>query len=185
MKIIKKLLALTLCVVITAAFSSCSNNGKYVMTEEDLALQDSLLGFWMPGAETGANTVDEEGNLKKLIIVEFTDDFCYLFYEYYVDTGLLATYDPVYYTIEDMKFRVDLEGVPSYASITVSEDGNTMYWITDDKTDRYVRVSESDIRELGIPEYKGKDDTAQDTGSEESSPESSAADTTGSAGDTE
>ena len=63
------------------------------------------------------------------------------------------TYDPVEYSFEDEKFKVVVDGVASYAKVSVSEDGKTMRWITDAKTDLYQRVTDEAAAALGIPEY--------------------------------
>lgn len=156
-------MAVVICLVMAAVFSSCS--GNYVMTEKDLALQNSLVGYWAAGNNTGYNTYDENGNIAVMLVVEFTEDFSYILYECHIDEGYVLSYDPINYTFEDEKFRVDVDGVPSYAAVTISEDGQSMYWITDEKTDRYERMEESGAIALGIPEHSGTDQTEQDTGS--------------------
>ncbi len=163
MKFIKRIAAAAVCIVLSVLFSSCS--GDYVMTEEDLAIQKSLVGYWAAGNKTGYNTYDENGTIKTLFTVEFTEDFNYIIYECHIDEGFFVSYDPIKYTFEDGKFRVDVDGVPSYAGVTVSEDGNTMYWITDQKTDQYERMSESGAIALGISGDQSANDTQSGTDS--------------------
>ncbi len=153
MKFLKKITAAIICVMITAAFSGCSD---YVMTEEDLALQKSLVGFWAASDSTGYNTYDENGNLTVMIVVEFTDDFTYYLRECYVNEGYSLTYDPISYSFEDLKFKVVEDGVPSYAQVSVNEDGSKMFWITDERTDEYERVPEEAAVNLGLTVHNGE-----------------------------
>ena len=151
MKILKKITAAIICVMITAAFSGCSD---YVMTEDDLALQKAMQGYWLASESTGYNEYDENGNPTLLMVAEFTEDFKYFLHECYVTNGYVMTsFDPVIYTIEDCKFKTDVDGVSMYAGVSISDDGNTMYWITDESTDTYERITDEQAAGLGIPKY--------------------------------
>ncbi len=163
---IKKFAAVFTAVVMTLALAGCS--GKYVMTEEDLALQKSIEGYWAADVSTGYNTFDENGNLTCMVVIEFTDDFNYLMHNCLLDEGYSLSYSPVPYSFEDKMFKVVNEGVPSYARVSVSEDGNTMYWVTDEKTDTYLRLDKETAASLGIPEYTPEmwTETESETGSE-------------------
>lgn len=143
---------LTALIASAAAFTmaGCSD---YVMTEKDLAVQKSIEGYWAAGSETGYNIYDADGNPELLMVVEFTDDFKYFLHECYVNEGYVMTYDPIIYSFENEMFKVDVDGVDSYARISVSDDGQIMKWINDDLTDAYYRISEDEAKELGIPEY--------------------------------
>ena len=151
----KRILASAAAAVIAISMSGCS---KYEMTEEDLALQESLVGFWAADNSTGYNEFDENGKITKMTAVQFTDDFHYLLYYYYSaasaeEPSYVATNRPVSYTIENGKFRVDVKGLASYAAIRISDDGYTMSWITDEKTDTYIKFSDEEAADLGFPEY--------------------------------
>lgn len=175
---LKKIIAVMLAAVFAVMLAGCSN--EYVMSDEDLALQRSLEGYWMASASTGYNTYDENGNVTVLVVVEFTDDFKYFLHECDLASGFIATYDPVSYTFEDKKFKVDVNGAYSYAAVSVSEDGQTMYWINDNLTDMYERLSEDDAKALGIPEYDREKwsteraETENSEGGEDASEENSA-----------
>lgn len=147
---LKKFFALLLTAAAAVTMAGCSD---YVMTEKDLAVQRSIEGYWAAEIGTPYNTYDEEGDLIKLFVVEFTSDFKYFVHECYIEEGYAMTYDPISYSFEDEKFKVNVEGVASYARISVSGDGQTMYWITDSGKDPYDRISEDHARALGIPEY--------------------------------
>ncbi len=123
------------------------------MTEEDLAIYKSIQGCWAADVGTGYNEFDENGNLTAMIVVEFTDDFHYLMHICYLDERYALSYPPVKYSFEDKMFKVETNGVASYAQLSVSDDGQTLYWHTDDKTDTYLKISKEEATNLGVPEY--------------------------------
>ena len=135
---------------LTVCLAGCSD---YVMTEEDLAIYKSIQGCWVADAGTGYNEFDENGNLTAMIVVEFTDDFHYLMHICYLDERYALSYPPVKYSFEDKMFKVETNGVASYAQLSVSDDGQTLYWHTDDKTDTYLKISKEEATNLGVPEY--------------------------------
>ncbi len=149
-KILKKLTAAAVALVTAVSMTGCSD---YVMTEKDLAKQKSIVGFWAADDSTGYNSYNESGALTSMVVIEFTDDFHYLMHQCLLDEGYALSYEPVAYSFEDEKFKVMVEGVPSYAEVSVSGDGQTMYWRTDEKTDTYLRMTEEKAREFGVPEY--------------------------------
>lgn len=146
---LKKILAALSAAVIAVSMAGCS----YEMTEEDLELQKSMIGFWAADNSTGYNEFDENGNLTLMVAVQFTEDYKYLVYHCLLDQGQVLTYMPISYTIEDEKFKVDQNGVASYAGVSISADGRTMSWITDEKTDKYIRFTAEEADNIGIPEY--------------------------------
>lgn len=146
----KKILASVLAAVMLICLAGCSD---YVMTAEDLEKQKSIEGCWAADDSTGYNRYDESGNIIQMLVVEFTDDFKYMIHTCNLQEGYVMTYDPIEYSFEDEKFKVVVDGAASYARVSVNEDGSTMRWITDDKTDLYQRVSEEAAAALGIPEY--------------------------------
>ncbi len=135
---------------LTVCLAGCSD---YVMTEEDLAIYKSIQGCWAADVGTGYNEFDENGNLTAMIVVEFTDDFHYLMHICYLDERYALSYPPVKYSFEDKMFKVETNGVASYAQLSVSDDGQTLYWHTDDKTDTYLKISKEEATNLGVPEY--------------------------------
>lgn len=151
----KKILAAVVSAVMLVCLAGCS--GNYVMTEEDMAVQKSIEGRWIADDSTGYNEYDGNGNFLALTAVEFTSDYKYLIHVCMPGdgqaSGYVMTYDPVAYSFKDKMFRVDIDGVASYARVSVSEDGQTLFWITDDQTDRYNRLTDEQAAELGIPEY--------------------------------
>ncbi|MGN0674784.1 MAG: hypothetical protein ACI4KG_03480 [Oscillospiraceae bacterium] len=148
---IKKIAAFFTAVVMALALAGCS--GEYVMTEEDLALQKSIEGYWAADTSTDYNTFDENGNLICLVVIEFTDDFNYIMHNCMINERYSMSYPPIPYSFEDKMFKVVNEGVPSYAKVSVSSDGSTMYWITDEGTDTYMRLDKETATSFGIPEY--------------------------------
>lgn len=154
----KKIFAAVVSAVMLICMAGCSNN--YVMTEEDIAVQKSIEGYWLADDSTGYNEYDENGYFLALTVVEFTSDYKYLLHVYMPGegdvSGYIMTYDPVAYSFEDKMFRVDVDGIASYARVSVSEDGQTLYWITDDQTDRYNKLTKEQAAEMGIPEYSAE-----------------------------
>lgn len=151
----ERILALVTAAVLAVLMSGCS---KHTMTEEDLALQASLIGYWAADYTTDYNEFDDDGNLIMMTAIQFTDDFHYILYYYYPSQAIdepsrFISSPAVSYSIEEGKFRVENEGRASYAGIGISEDGNIMSWITDEGTDRYVRISDQDVEDLGFPAY--------------------------------
>lgn len=146
----KKFLTVVLAAVMMMCLAGCSD---YVMTAEDLEKQKSIEGYWAADDSTGYNSYDENGSIVSMIVVEFTEDYKYMLHTCYINEGYVMTYDPVEYSFEDEKFKVMVDGVASYARVSVNEDGRNMRWITDEKTDLYLRVTDEAAAELGIPEY--------------------------------
>lgn len=159
---LRKIFAFIAAAALTVCMAGCS---EYVMTEDDLAVYKSIQGYWAADAGTGYNEFDEDGNLTAMIVVEFTDDFNYLMHICYLDKGYALSYPPVKYSFEDKMFKVVTDGVASYAQLSASADGQTLYWHTDDKTDTYLRVSKEEAANLGIPEYSPESWVTDENGS--------------------
>ena len=147
---VRRICAFMAAAALTVCLAGCSD---YVMTEEDLAIYKSIQGCWAADVGTGYNEFDENGNLTAMIVVEFTDDFHYLMHICYLDERYALSYPPVKYSFEDKMFKVETNGVASYAQLSVSDDGQTLYWHTDDKTDTYLKISKEEATNLGVPEY--------------------------------
>lgn len=155
----KKFFAAVVSAAMLICMAGCSSN--YVMTEEDIALQKSIEGCWLADDSTGYNSYDENGNFLSLTAIRFTPDYKYLVYDCMPGDaqadGYVMTYNPTEYKIEEKMFRVDVNGVASYAKVSVSEDGQTLYWITDEQTDRYSRLTDEQTAAMGIPAYNPAD----------------------------
>lgn len=175
---LKKFFAFFAAAALTVCMAGCSD---YVMTEEDLAIQKSLVGYWAADVSTGYNEFSENGELTAMTAVEFTDDFHYLMHICLIEQGYALTYPPVSYSFEDKKFKVVNEGVASFAQVSVSDDGQIMYWHTDEKTDTYRRLDAETAAGLGIPEYSAESWVTDENGDyvNETAPESSAAENQG------
>lgn len=175
---LKKFFAFFAAAALTVCMAGCSD---YVMTEEDLAIQKSLVGYWAADVSTGYNEFSENGELTAMTAVEFTDDFHYLMHICLIEQGYALTYPPVSYSFEDRKFKVVNEGVASFAQVSVSDDGQIMYWHTDEKTDTYRRLDAETAAGLGIPEYSAESWITDENGDyiNETAPESSAAENQG------
>ncbi|MBD5144557.1 MAG: hypothetical protein HDT21_01340 [Ruminococcus sp.] len=149
----KKIFAVLTAAALTLCMAGCS---EYVMTEDDLAIYESIQGYWAADAGTDYNEFDEDGSLIAMTVVEFTDDFNYLMHICYVQQGFALSYPPVKYSIEKKLFKVMTDGVASYAQLSVSEDGQTLYWYANDKTETYIRLSAEEAEYFGIPEYSAE-----------------------------
>ena len=147
----KKITVMLAALVMCLGFAGCS--GNYEMTEADLALQNSMVGYWTADDSSGYNSYNSDGEIISMIMVQFTEDYKYLLYECHVQDGYVISYDPVAYTIEEELFKVEVENVASYAKVKVSDDGSKLYWITDDTTTIYLSTSDEAAKNLGIPEY--------------------------------
>ena len=149
----KKIFAVLTAAALTLCMAGCS---EYVMTEDDLAVYESIQGYWAADAGTDYNEFDEDGSLIAMTVVEFTDDFNYLMHVCYVKQGFALSYPPVKYSIEKKLFKVMTDGVASHAQLSVSEDGQTLYWYANDKTETYIRLSAEEAEYFGIPEYSAE-----------------------------
>lgn len=154
----KKILAAVISAVMLICLAGCSDN--YVMTEDDLAIQKAIEGYWLADDSTGYNEYDENGSYASLTVMEFTNDYRCLVHTYTPgneeDNGYIMTSKPIDYTFRDKMFRVDTDGVASYAKITVSEDGENLFWITDEQTDKYRKLTKEQAVAIGIPEYSAE-----------------------------
>lgn len=157
----RKIFAVLTAAALTLCMAGCS---EYVMTEDDLAVYESVQGYWAADIGTGYNEFDEDGNLTAMIVVEFTDDFNYIMHICYLDQGYALSYPPVKYSFEDKLFKVMTDGVASYAQLSASDDGQTLYWHTNDKTDTYLRISKDEAASLGIPEYSAESWVTDESG---------------------
>lgn len=151
MIMIKKITVFFVSLVMCLALAACSD--EYVMTAEDLAIQEAMVGYWTADDSTGLNSYNAEGELIGAVIVEFTDDFNYLIHLCDVETGYVTTYPPVKYSIEDELFKVIEDGAAYYAKVRVNSDEKKLYWITDEETLVYFETSEEIVKLFGIPEY--------------------------------
>lgn len=152
---LKKILAVILSAAALLCTAGCSK--EYVMTEADLAQQKAAEGFWMSDDSTGYNQYDEYGNFLSLTVVEFTSDFNYLLHtcmpgDEYAD-GYVQSGSPIHYGIERGDFMVEFDGVKSYAKVSFSDDGQTMYWDSGEETDIFHRMSDEDVAKYCIPVY--------------------------------
>ena len=157
---LKKFFAAAFAAIFLVMLAGCS---EYTMTAEDLAIQNSIKGYWRADDSTGYNSYDEEGNPTNILVAEFTSDFTYFIHQCDFVSGYTTTYDPISYSFKNEKFMVIVEGVPSYAKVSVSSDGQTMQWITDSQTEVYRRIDEKTARLFGIPEYTGENTGSEDT----------------------
>lgn len=170
----KKILAAIFAAAVLLCTAGCSK--EYVMTEKDLALQKSAEGFWLADDSTGYNEYDQYGNFTSLTVVEFTNDFKYLLHTCLPGDGnadgYVATNSPIGYTIEKEYFKVVINGEASYAIVSFSDDGQTMYWKTNEATDIFHRLSDEDINKYGIPAYNPAKWTETESGTDNTESES-------------
>ncbi len=183
-RIIKKITAAIAAAAMALSLAGCSD---YVMTEEDLAKQKSIEGFWAADIDTGYDKFDESGNLVMVTVFEFTEDFKYFMHECYVNDRSSIMYGPVEYSFENGDFRVVTDGRVSYAKVNVSEDGQTMHWTTNDKTDTYKKLTDEQVEELGIIPYNPENgaDTESGSDSSDTSADTSASESVSDSSDTD
>lgn len=170
----QKILAAIFAAAVLLCTAGCSK--EYTMTEKDLALQKSAEGFWKADDSTGYNQYDENGNFTTLTVVEFTNDFKYLLHYCMPGDdnadGYVATGSPIDYTIEKEYFKVVINGEASYAIVSFSDDGQTMYWKTDDATDIFHKLSDEEVTEYGITAYDPARWTETESGTDNTESES-------------
>lgn len=145
---IKKLALLLSVLMLTA----CSKEKAFDYTDAENALQSALVGYWTDDLEQLEQAVAEESS--SVSVLEFTENYCYLWHECNYDNWQIITYEPTKYSFENMKFKVENYGEEAYAKLETSGDGNTLYWITDDNTYDYTRVPQELIDKIGIESGK-------------------------------
>lgn len=144
MKIRKILIGVVFAAVMM--FTACAG-GDTQMSEEDIALQQKLIGVWFypESAE-----YDEDGDLASFSAYQFTDRVvkCHDV----TDTQIMS-YLQDEYTIKDGKFVVQTDGQKQYALIEIKEvDGKDhLFWDIDTKTMEFIRMTDEEIGEYSIP----------------------------------
>ncbi len=117
-------------------------------TEAEMALQSALVGYWTDDLKQLEQAVAEESSA--VAVLEFTENYSYLWHECNYDNWQIITYEPTKYSFEDMNFKIENYGEEAYAKLETSSDGSTLYWITDDNTYDYTRVPQELIDKIGI-----------------------------------
>ncbi len=148
----KRLAAVLLSAALAAMLTACSKEETVDYTEAEAALQASLVGYWTDDLELLEQAVAEESSA--VSVLEFTDNYCYLWHECNYENWQIITYEPTRYSFEDMKFKIENYGEEAYAKLETSGDGDTLYWITDDNTYDYRRVPQELIDKIGIESGK-------------------------------
>lgn len=136
----------------TLVLTACSKEETVDYTEAENALQASLVGYWTDDLEQLEQAVAEEKSA--VSVLEFTDNYSYLWHECNYDNWQIITYEPTKYSFEELNFKIDNYGEKAYAKLETSADGNTLYWITDDNTYDYTRVPQELIDKIGIESGK-------------------------------
>lgn len=144
--------------------TACSKEKKAEFTEAENALQASLIGYWTDDMVMFERTVAEENG--SVMVLEFTEDYNFFWHECDFSGWQIKTYEPTRYSFEEMKLRIDSNGEEAYAKLEISGDGNTLYWITDENTYDYERVSEETIRKIGVPDSNPEKETDMTASSE-------------------
>lgn len=132
--------------------TACSKEETVDYTEAENALQASLVGYWTDDLEQLEQAVAEESSA--VSVLEFTDNYCYLWHECNYDNWQIITYEPTKYSFDNMNFKIENYGEEAYAKLETSSDGSTLYWITDDNTYDYTRVPQELIDKIGIESGK-------------------------------
>lgn len=146
----KKTAARALSVIMTALMlTACSKEEQVDYTEAENALQASLVGYWTDDMALFEKTVAEEN--AAVSVLEFTEDYKYLWHECDFEGWQIKTYEPTEYSFEELKLKIDNNGEEAFAKLEMSSDGNTLYWITDEHTYDYTRVSADVVEKIGVP----------------------------------
>ena len=132
--------------------TACSKEEAVDYTEAENALQASLVGYWTDDLELFEKTVEEEN--AAVSVLEFTEDYKYLWHECDFAEWQIKTYEPTKYSFDEMKLKIDNNGEEAFAKLELSSDGETLYWITDEHTYDYTRVSEDVIKKIGVPKQE-------------------------------
>lgn len=132
--------------------TACSKEEAVDYTEAENALQASLVGYWTDDLEQLEQAVAEEKSA--VSVLEFTDNYSYLWHECNYDNWQIITYEPTKYSFEELNFKIENYGEEAYAKLETSADGNTLYWITDDNTYDYTRVPQELVDKIGIESGK-------------------------------
>lgn len=149
----KKTAALVLSVIMTALMlTACSKEEQVDYTEAENALQASLVGYWTDDIELFEKTVAEEN--AAVSVLEFTDNYNYLWHECDFAEWQIKTYEPMEYSFEELMIKIDNNGEDAFAKLELSSDGETLYWITDEHTYDYTRVSEDVMKKIGVPKQQ-------------------------------
>ncbi len=149
----KKTAALVLSVIMTALMlTACSKEEQVDYTEAETALQASLVGYWTDDIELFEKTVAEEN--AAVSVLEFTDNYNYLWHECDFAEWQIKTYEPTEYSFEELMIKIDNNGEDAFAKLELSSDGETLYWITDEHTYDYTRVSEDVMKKIGVPKQQ-------------------------------
>ncbi len=149
----KKTAALVLSVIMTALMlTACSKEEQVDYTEAENALQASLVGYWTDDMALFEKTVAEEN--AAVSVLEFTEDYKYLWHECDFEGWQIKTYEPTKYSFEELMIKIDNNGEEAFAKLELSSDGETLYWITDEHTYDYTRVPSEAVEKIGVPKQK-------------------------------
>lgn len=128
------------------ALTACSSESPQ-QSEEDAALQQKLIGVWL---HPESAVYDQDENMIKFSAYQFTDEILKC---HDVMTDRVESYAKDKYTIEDGKFVVNANGRKQYAIIEIKEiDGKDhLFWDIDTKTMEFIRMTDEEIENCGIP----------------------------------
>lgn len=128
------------------ALSACSKQDSEA-AQRDAELRQKLIGVWMYTASVG---YDEDGNIASFSAYEFTDTYAK---GHDVSGVQILSYVIDLYTIEDGYYTVDVDGKKERAIIDIREvDGKEhLYWSIDTGTMDFIRMTDEEIDEYGIP----------------------------------
>lgn len=140
----KKILA-----VISAAImlSACSGQGDEA-SADDMELAGELIGVW---CSIGSVVYDDGGDISSFTALEFDGNLAYR-HEVNGDRIVSATLGE--YEIKNGEYAAKNGSSEQYAVIDIREyDGKDhLYWSNDSKTQKFVRMTDNEIEEYGIPE---------------------------------
>lgn len=127
--------------------AACSG-GDTQMSEEDAALRQELTGVWF---YPDSAEYDEDGDLTSFSAYQFTDDEVVKCHN--VESERTVSYLMGKYTIKDGKFVIDSNGRKQYAVIEIREtDGKDhLFWEIDTGTLEFIRMTDEEIEEYGVP----------------------------------
>ncbi len=140
----KKILAVISAVIM---LSACSGQGDET-SADDMELAGELIGVW---CSVGSVVYDDDGDISSFAALEFDGNSAYR-HEVNGDrivSALLGEYE-----IKNGEYAAKNGSSEQYAIIDIREyDGKDhLYWSNDSVTQDFVRMTDNEIEEYGIPE---------------------------------
>lgn len=127
--------------------SACSQKQDPEMAAADAELQQKLIGVWY---YTDSVVLDDDGNFSAFSAYEFTDKVAKA---HDIEGAQISSAVIDKYKIENGEYVVEVDGKKEYALIEIREvDGRDhLYWGIDSGTLEFIRMTDEEIEDFGIP----------------------------------